>query len=73
MKHTTNVSLTEVQDQAKEIKRVYPQLTDYEALSLAIQYQRNLVLAMAFVLSPTDSYPGALESIAMKLGQDAIQ
>lgn len=47
-------------------------ITMAEALNLVIQSERNEIFKRAFVLSDSDSYPSALESIAMQLGQDTI-
>ncbi len=52
----------------KDLKMDYPKLTDYEALNLAIQIQRNQILVGAFNVSYNDSYPSALTSIAIALG-----
>lgn len=53
---------------AKEFKKDYPKLTDYEALSLAIQKQKNQILIAGFNISRTDKHPASLEAIAIQLG-----
>jgi len=44
-------------------------VTDYEAFSLALKVEQNELLKQAFVISSTDAHPGALEKIAMSLGE----
>lgn len=60
----------------KEIKKLqeyysemYPNLTTYEVLNIAIGVQRNEILAAGLVVYPTEghSIPTALEKIAMEL------
>jgi hypothetical protein len=46
-------------------------ITMAEALQLVLQSERNDILKKAFVLSDSDKYPSALESIAMRLGQES--
>ncbi|RZN83541.1 MAG: hypothetical protein EVB11_05030 [Winogradskyella sp.] len=45
-------------------------MTMADALQLVLQSERNEILKRAFMLSDSDRYPSALESIAMKLGQE---
>ena len=42
-------------------------LTDYEALRIALEVERNNLFIKAHVISSTDEYPSALEKIAMEL------
>ena len=50
----------------KDLKTIYPQLTDFERLSLAIQIERNKILRAGFVINPL--VPNGLEAIAISLG-----
>jgi hypothetical protein len=56
-------------DEAEDLS-VECNITIAEALQLVIQSERNEILKRAFVLSDSDKYPSALESIAMQLGQE---
>jgi hypothetical protein len=53
---------------AKELRLDFPNLTLYEALTLAVQIQRNNILENGLAVSRTDKTPPALEAIAMSLG-----
>ncbi|MDJ1469731.1 hypothetical protein QNI19_14960 [Cytophagaceae bacterium DM2B3-1] len=55
-----------IQD-AKQLQKQF-KLTDFEALSLAIQAERNLILERGLLVSPDNSYPTGLEAIAIALG-----
>ncbi len=55
---------------AKELKEEYSKLSDFEALSLAIQIQRNQILENGLAVSSSDRYPSALEAIAIALGYE---
>lgn len=55
-----------VRDLASELKKDH-KLSDFESLSLALQAERNEILSRAFVLSDSDQYPTALETIVHKL------
>ncbi len=61
-------TIRELDEIKQDFKEKYPKLTEFELLQLAIQHQRNRILVAAFVISPTDKYPGALEAIAIQLG-----
>lgn len=50
------------------LKLDYPELTNFELLSLAIQIQRNQILTAGLVVSPSDKNPAGLEAIAIALG-----
>jgi len=52
----------------KDLKLNYPELTDFELLSLAIQIERNHILENGLVVSRSDSNPSGLEAIAIALG-----
>ena len=52
---------------AAGIKKEYPDLSDFEALTLAIELQRNQIIKAAFTVSSSDAYPPALEAIAIAL------
>lgn len=52
---------------AKEIKEDFPQLTDYEALDIATKIIHNELMVKAHVISSNDTYPSALENIAIEL------
>jgi hypothetical protein len=47
---------------AREIKEVYRDLSHFEALSIAVQIERNAIIEKAFVLIPEESIPTALEA-----------
>lgn len=53
---------------AKELKLDYPSLTDSDALKLAIEIERNEILRGGLNVSTNDSYPSALEALAIALG-----
>jgi hypothetical protein len=59
---------SDIDSLAKDFKKDYPELTDYEALSLAVQLQKNQILIAGFNISRTDKYPASLEAIAIQLG-----
>lgn len=63
-------TLKELDEIKEELKEYYPKLTEFELLQIAVQHQQNKIFVAAFVISPTDSYPGAIEAIAMRLGQE---
>jgi hypothetical protein len=56
-----------VEKNAKELKAEY-NLTDYEALSLALKAEQNELIQRGLVISGADSYPAGLEAIAIALG-----
>jgi len=60
--------MTTIKKRADSFKIDYQKLTDFEALSLAIQCQRNEILQNGLVVSSDYSYPSALEKIAMNSG-----
>lgn len=59
----------------KEIAAIIKELADHgihpgdhgKAVEVAVQIQRNRMLKRALVLGDSDSYPGALEKIAMEI------
>ena len=53
---------------AKQLKKDYSNLTDFEVLTLAIQIERNQILENGFVVSTSDKNPSGLEAIAIALG-----
>lgn len=53
---------------ASDFKKEHPKLSEFEALTLAIQLQRNQILKAAFAVSSTDAHPSALEAMATALG-----
>jgi len=58
----------EIESYAKSLKESFT-LTDFEALTIAVESQRNEFFYRAFMLSNDDrKRPVALESIAMALG-----
>ena len=57
-------SITQI---AKELKTDY-KLTDVEALTIAVQIQRNQILENGLVVSRTDKTPTGLEALAIILG-----
>ncbi len=65
LKYGVNVSI-DVRKLAKELKEEY-KLSDFESLTLALKAERNELFKLAFVISSSDSYPSALEKIAMLL------
>ena len=50
------------------LKLDYPKLSDFELLSIAVQMQKNDILRAGLNVPQTDSYPSALEAIAIMLG-----
>ncbi|MCE4064346.1 histidine kinase [Chryseobacterium gleum] len=52
----------------EDLKLDYPDLTDYERLSIAVQIQRNQLIENGLNVSTDDSKPSALEAIAIALG-----
>lgn len=62
----------ECEKYARELKK-YFQLTDFEALKIAIESQRNEFLYRAFMLSNDDrKHPTAIESLSIALGMKPI-
>ena len=53
---------------ADMVREGAPKLTDFEALQIAVQIQRNELFAQAHVLNTRQGGPSALESIAIELG-----
>ncbi|MDN3665600.1 histidine kinase [Algibacter miyuki] len=53
---------------AKNLKKDYPKLSDFEILSLSIQIERNQILENGLVVSTSDKTPSGLESIGIALG-----
>lgn len=53
---------------AKELRKDYPKLSDFEILSLAIQIERNYLIENGLNVSKNDSHPASLEAIAIAMG-----
>ena len=53
---------------AKQLKKDYPKLCDFEILSLSIQIERNQILENGLVVSASDKTPSGLEAIGIALG-----
>lgn len=53
---------------AKQLKNNYPKLSEFEALSLAIQIERNQILENGLVVSKSDKTRSGLEAIGIALG-----
>lgn len=68
MNYKIKNTLGELDEIKKELKEYFPKLTEFELLQIAVQHQRNRILVSAFVIGSSDSYPGALEAIAIQLG-----
>lgn len=51
------------------LKSGYPNLTDFELLSIAVQIQRNDILIAGLTVSQLDKHPSALEKIAILLDE----
>jgi len=66
------MNLPSIHSFVKELRLDYPKLTDFEALQLAVQMQRNEIMKRAFVISSSDDYPSALEKIAMHASDMAM-
>ena len=66
-----NYLTDEVKDKAKKLRQDLPTLSVYESLKIAVDLQRNELYAKANVIAPDNEYPGALESIAINLGETA--
>jgi hypothetical protein len=52
----------------KDLKEEFPNFTDFELYTLAIQIQRNLILENGLNVSRNDKHPASLEAIAIALG-----
>ena len=52
----------------KELKLDYPKLSNYELLTIAVQKQRNEIIASGLSVNKEDKYPSATEAIAIQLG-----
>ena len=63
-----NIKIQSINEIAKDFTENFPEMTNYEAWSLAIQIQRNQILENGFVVSTNDSVPSALEAISIALG-----
>nr|QNL31744.1 MAG: hypothetical protein [Bacteriophage sp.] len=53
----------DIQYCADIVKAKNPDLSTYESIMIAVQLQRNRMIERAFVLTPDDDYPTALEKI----------
>lgn len=53
---------------AKDLKKIYPNLSDFELLSLSIEIERNMLIENGLNVSRKDKYPASLEAIAIALG-----
>ena len=56
-----------VKELAKDLKENF-ELSDFEALSLALKAEQNNLFRRAFVITASDNHPTALEAIANALG-----
>ena len=71
-----NEKMTKIQSYeaiATDLRSEYPDLTQFETLTLAIQIQKNEILENAFNVSRNDNYPSSLEAIAISLGYTSDQ
>jgi hypothetical protein len=57
---------SEIRNLTKSIQQEY-KLSDYEALTIALKIESNALFRKANVISSNDSYPSALEKIAIAL------
>ena len=57
---------SEIRNLTKSIQQEY-KLSDYEALTIALKIESNELFRKANVISSDDSYPSALEKIAIEL------
>lgn len=57
---------SEIRNLTKSIQQEY-KLSDYEALTIALKIESNELFRKANVISSNDSYPSALEKIAIAL------
>jgi hypothetical protein len=55
-----------------DLKERYKNLSDYEALKIAVEIQRNEVIAAGLYVSEDDTHPSGLEAIAISLGYDGF-
>jgi hypothetical protein len=62
------MSIQSVIKYAEELKEYSKKLTDSDALRLAIEIERNEILRAGLNVSTDNSYPSALEALAMALG-----
>ncbi|MEI6352673.1 MAG: histidine kinase [Candidatus Nomurabacteria bacterium] len=56
-----------IREEVNKLKLDYDKLSDYELLSIAVQKQRNQILASALGVSQTDNHPSFIEDIAIHL------
>jgi len=64
------MSIQSVIKYAEELQEYSEKLTDSDALRLAIEIERNEILRAGLNVSTNDSYPSALEALAIALGFD---
>ncbi len=64
------VNFKDIDSYVSDLKSDYKDLSNFEALSIAVRMQRNDILAAAFAVSQSDRAPSALEKIAMQLGTE---
>lgn len=57
----------DVKKLAKGLKEEY-ELTDFEALTLALKAEQNELLKLGFVIPSSDNHPSGLEAIAIGVG-----
>lgn len=69
MSYIVKNTVAELREIADDIREAFPNLTEAESANVAIQHQHNRILMLAHVISTTDSYPSALEAIAIQLGE----
>ena len=62
-----NYLTDEVKAEAKQLRQELPTLSVYESLKIAVDLQRNRLYVKANVISKSDTYVPALESIATSL------
>ena len=65
-RYPTNVT-NDIKELAKDLQESF-KLTDFEALTLALQAEQNSLFKRAFVVTSSDNTPTALEAIANALG-----
>lgn len=62
-----------IEDNVAYLMKEFPTLTTYQALTLAMEDERNAVLEEAFGVTEDDNTPKFLEGIAMALRQVAAE
>ena len=66
LKYGVSVS-KDVRELVKDLKSEF-ELSDFEALTVALKAEQNELIKLGFVISSSDSHPSGLEAIAIGVG-----